>query len=123
MQLQTAAQPQNSITKYDNQSVTIQQQTYNESVLITSESVSPISVANNKIELLTELAQLNLPTLAFEHLIIGGVELSPISIHPEFMLDCFKQSISVEGMSLGGACRTFNIMLSEGRSVAFLLKL
>jgi uncharacterized protein len=57
-----------------------------------------------------------------EVIIIGMNKPHPI--HPQYLAPFYQQRIGVECMSIGAACRTFNILLSEGRKVfaGFVIK-
>ncbi len=53
-------------------------------------------------------------------LIVGtGAEMTPVS--PEFRLGLIDCGIAVEDMPTPSACRTFNVLLAEGRNIAVAL--
>ncbi len=55
-----------------------------------------------------------------EILLIGTGE-RPAYLPPDLRQRCKQASLAVEVMSTGAACRTFNVLLAEGRKVAALL--
>lgn len=46
---------------------------------------------------------------------------SSVQLSPSIMVNFSKQAMGVEIMSLGAACRTYNLLVTEGRRVVFVL--
>ena len=120
MQIQTTPYHTNSITEHDKSSLTIGDQKYNQTVLISRDNINFLP------EFPAEPQQINIKHLndylaGLEVLIIGGDLVTPLTIPSKLTHSLFQQKISLEPMNLGAACRTFNIMLSEARSVACLI--
>ena len=118
MQIQTTPAHIHSITKYDNTGLEVNEQKYNHSVLITSQSLHPFEMSIKQVQELT-VTNISLKEQV-EILLIAGEALSPLSVDPQLYSQLFNQGISLEVMSLGGGCRTFNILLSEERPIAGL---
>jgi uncharacterized protein len=103
-----------SIQSYDNTQITINNIIYHHSLIISKDQIidwaiqtdTPINRAN--FQLFFEFKP--------EVLIIGHPKQQQI-IPPEILNALHQQKIGLESMILGAACRTFNILLSEGRHV------
>lgn len=111
-------QGQNSITAYGPGFVTINAQTYRHS-LIVGHDRSPV-----------DWPPLNIETLSGEHL--SGLErgcdviLLGTGAHQRFpqrslLRPFFEKRIGVEVMDTAAACRTYNVLLAEGRAVVAAL--
>ena len=119
MHIQVIQNSQSSITSYDDTSLTISEQKYNQSVFITSSNIDTI---DKSIIELNSLAISNIPLKThIDIIIIGGKALTPLNMPLNLQNQLFKEGISLEIMSTGAACRTFNLLLSEGRDVGFLM--
>ena len=46
---------------------------------------------------------------------------SSVQLPPQVIVNFSKQAIGVEVMSLGAACRTYNLLVTEGRRVVLVL--
>lgn len=117
MQLQREAKELNSITHYDHQSVIIQDKCYRSNLIVSNNSIQTWSVVN--------LAELNTQTiepllyLKPQVIILGRSETSYPS--PEIIYQLAQNKIGLECMPISAACRTFNLLLSEGRAVVLAL--
>ena len=90
---------------------------YNSSIIISSDNV--IKIAAKSLEDLTQDSFSDFPE-DIEILLIGGGENHP-PIRND-LIDFFrKKDINIEFMGTGAACRTYNVLLSEERSVAAAL--
>lgn len=115
MHIQLESVEQFSVQAYDDSQLRINGQDYQKSLL-----VSPGFLADDFG--VTDLDSLNLDLLAPyldtppEVIIIGHSQTGQF---PTMALisQLSKRGIGVESMSLGAACRTYNILLSEGRRV------
>src|SRR3989338_1744387 len=113
MHIQLESALKHSIQAYDDQQVVIDGQSYQHSLLVSGQ------------QLIADLAVKHIHDLSLEHLttrissppeviIIGHNETGKLpSI--DLISRLSKQGIGVEFMSLGAACRTFNVLLAEGR--------
>lgn len=119
MHIQVIQNTQASITSYGNESITINEKKYRQSVFITSINIHEL---NNNITHIDHVSCIDLPDLAsIDLLLIGGKNLSPLSSPLNLKTKLYLENISLEVMSIGAACRTFNLLLSEGREVGCLI--
>lgn len=106
-----------SIDTYDAESITIQSKKYNSSTLISNKSIE----TNLTIKKISDLNENNIEmflNLNPEIIIIGhNNQDEQVPINVRIILT--KKGIGIESMSVGAACRTFNILLSEKRNVVF----
>lgn len=115
MPIQLEASETNSIRSYTDTNITVGQMVYQHSVIISKDSIiSPWTILSiNDINETTLAPALRLQP---DIIIIGQSELSqqlPIAI----MAYLSQQRVGIECMSIGSACRTFNLLLSEQRRV------
>jgi uncharacterized protein len=115
MEIQLAQNETHSIHSYNEHSIIVHGQTYTDSLWISRQH---IHVPWNVLTLNT-LTQADLEGLLFEDpeiILIGHTtyQHAPIAI-----ISALSQlRIGFECMSIGAACRTFNILLAENRKVA-----
>ncbi len=119
MQLQTTANQLNTISHYDQTSLTTNIQKYEQSVLITSQNITVIKKNINELDSLTK-SELPLEN-NIDLLIIGGHKVTPLNMPYKLQKELFFHKVSLEIMELGAACRTFNILRSESRDIACLI--
>lgn len=106
-----------TIESYDAQSITIQGNRYTNSTIISNKEI----IDNWLVNSITDLNPENIQSLLAsnpEIIIFGHNQTEqqlPISIRSLLA----KHRIGAESMSVGAACRTFNILLSENREVVF----
>lgn len=106
-----------TIKSYDEQSITVAETQYTHSIFISNQKIQTDWPVNS----ITDLTENNIqPLLNFnpEIIIIGHTDINlqlPISTR----IFLAQQRIGIENMNIGSACRTFNILLSEGRKVVF----
>jgi len=115
MHIQLENRNQNTITSYDERQLIINGMTYQNSIIITAQTIlSPwlVSSANKlTITTMTSMIQFN-P----EVIIIGHSNLNDrLPLETQQWLS--QQRIGIECMQIGPAARTFNILLSEGRTI------
>lgn len=103
------------ITAYDNDSVSINGKTFNNSVIITKTKLDENWNISSIDALLTEHIE-QILTFNPELVIIGtGKKLVFPSV--ETYSNIIKQGIGVDFMDTQAACRTYNILMSEDRNV------
>lgn len=115
MHIQLEAKDNNTIRSYSDTAITVGESIYESSVIIGSDAIiSPWS-----IHTVQELTDITLsPILEIEpEIIIIGHQQSLSSVPMAIMQDLSKKRIGLEFMSIGAACRTFNVLLSEKRKV------
>ena len=104
-----------SIEAYTNQDVTIDAIHYSESCIISASGID----SNWPIRSIDELIDSKLLPLLIEHpkvILIGHTKTN--STVPMMTIQSLaKQQIGIEIMSIGAACRTFNVLLNEKRAV------
>jgi len=106
---------QYQITGYDKQGIFINGRLFERSVLL-----SPMDIIDDwQPEIFTELKEEHLDsfyTLKPE-VIILGTGSKQIFPHPEILRRLTQENIGFEIMDTQAACRTFNIIMAEGRNV------
>lgn len=115
MHIQLETRDPHTIRSYSETHIMIDTTEYACSVIVNSSSIIP----HWPIFQLVELNETNLQPLLDlkpDIIILGSNQpgLAPLPI--QLLLS--KQRIGLECMSIGAACRTFNLLLSEGRNVA-----
>ena len=115
MHIQLETPDKNTILSYTDEQVTVEAVVYQGSVIIGRHSIIFPWPIHSVIEL-TEASLEPMLHLKPEIIIIGHQQPSvylPMSI----MQYLSKFRIGIECMSIGAACRTFNVLLSEQRNV------
>ncbi len=115
---QESNQALNTITSYGDGFVAVNLERHEGSVIVMPESLKPWPVAS--FDALSPEHFDALVQAAPEVVIFGsGAKLR--FPHPRLTAALAKQRIGVETMDFGAACRTYNILMSEGRRVAAAL--
>ena len=122
----THAEGQNLITAYDDDYIAINRQQYTSSLIVMPELViNDWASSENKtltFDTLTaadfeKIAQLN------PEVVLLGTGKTHRFLHPKVSARLSEQGIALECMTTAAACRTYNILMSEGRNVAAALLL
>lgn len=112
-------QPYQTVTAYDQDSVEINAITFKHSLIVLPE-LAPITwpVAN-----FSALSEEHFQTVAAFHpdVVILGTGAKQHFVHPKLIACLTDQHIGVECMDSQAACRTYNILMTEGRKVALAL--
>lgn len=119
---QTPTDSQNYIQAYSEQQIQINDQLFQHSLIVTPTILISDWPPQTFAELRTEHWQ-PLINLTPEIILLGtGNELH--LLHPDWQILLHAKHIGVETMNTGAACRTYNLLVSEGRKVvaALLLK-
>lgn len=119
MQIQFETAETFAIQSYSQSKVTINEGIYEHSLIVSKEGIltdwpikSIMELENKKIELLLTALGDKLP----EIIIVGHENLGAFA--PNTSRELFmKKQIGFESMSIGAACRTYNVLLSESRRV------
>jgi uncharacterized protein len=106
-----------TITAFDVGRVRIGEKTFNESVVV-SHSASP-RAWDASLPLIAEMIAIG-TTIDAEIVIIGTGE-KHVFPKPEMLRPLMEARIGFEVMHSAAACRTYNVLLSEGRKVGLLL--
>ena len=115
------ASGQNVFTGYGADFVIVNQIRYSDSLIVLPEKmISPWAVAT--FEDLTEQHFEFILSLQSEIVLLGtGATLR--FPHPKLIQALTRAQVGVEAMDTGAACRTYNILVAEGRKVAAALML
>ncbi len=96
------------INAYGNDYVILNEKKYSLPLLITPDKIISSPLA---LEILASLV------IKPEILLIGH-QLKQMRLSSDYILEFEKLGISYETMSFGAACRTYNVLLAEGRNIA-----
>jgi len=110
----------NEIISYDDEHVVIRPRNNSELLRLEDNLIlTPNKIIQNKtISENVEYDELNfLKNLEPEVLVLTKISLEHLP--PQILVKFAKQSIGVESMPLGAACRTYNLLAAEGRHVVF----
>jgi uncharacterized protein len=115
VEIQKELLPPHAVISYSEKDIRIQNDYYTHTTMVTQATIFNTS----SIQTLSELNQ-----ECFKNISLEGIEVVIIGhsgIYAEISYELRQalalQQIGVEVMNLGAACRTFNILLSEGRGV------
>lgn len=119
MQIQCEESEKNAIQSYDATQVIINHQVYQRSLLVTTTQI----ISNLPIHTLLDVNPSILKPIFPEQLtiLIIGHAFQASSLSPEQLAVFSQRKIGVECMTLDAAYRTFNLLLSEKRSVGLLI--
>lgn len=115
MNIQLESQETNTIMAYDDSQICVNHVAYSENCLISNQTI--ISAWNIQSLLAPDDENIKIFLQLEPELILLGHALSNSSRYIQFQSFLSKKRIGVEVMSIGAACRTFNVLLSEGRKV------
>lgn len=117
----TPAIPENKnvIKGYGEKSFKINEDSHGGSVILLPDDVKPWNVTKADEISLDSLRHIS-ENYNIEILLIGCGE-NHIPMPSEIQLHFSKKNIGVEIMTTGAACRTYNVLLAEGREVAAAL--
>ena len=115
MQINLESSDKHAIKSYSDSQILVNYTEYNESLIISREEIiSPWPV--HSVQALTEDLLKPIIELQPEVILIGhnqlGAQIPMILV--QFLAN---QRVGIECMSIGAACRTFNVLLSEMRNV------
>jgi len=119
----TQSEGQNLITGYDEDYIEINRQRHHCNVIVTANSLIVDWPASN-----SHLVLENLKAHDFEpimklkpEVVLLGTGKGHRFLHPNLYQPLIEQGITLECMTTAAACRTYNILMSEGRNVAAML--
>ena len=112
----TTAQNQNLITGYGADFIEINKQRHTQNVLVLADSVFE-DWHMGKFEDLIEASFNQILELKPEVVLLGTGETHRF-LHPKIIRKLTEGGIPLECMTMAAACRTYNILMSEGLSVA-----
>lgn len=108
-----------AVMAYDEKSVTINHIRFSRNILIlpdTAPASWPVSAFDNLVQ-----EDFSSVIAAQPDLLIIGTGMCQRFLSPQLVVYLSSKKIGVEYMSTPAACRTFNLLLSEGRRVALAL--
>ena len=108
-----------TVTAYDADSVEFNAITYRHSLIVLPE-VAPVTWPVAHFDALTE-ADFQTIAAMVPDVVILGTGTKQRFIHPRLIVSLNSQRIGVECMDNQAACRTYNILMAEGRKVALAL--
>jgi len=115
----TQAEGKQLIKSYQSGAITINQLTFNASLIVTPDVViehwQVIDFNDLSNEHFAKIAALN------PELVLLGTGSEHRFVHPKLVSALTEINVSVECMTTDAACRTYNILMSEGRFVVAAL--
>ena len=115
----TTAQNQNLITGYGADFIEINKKKYAQNLLVLADSVFEGWHVGNFADLI-EASFNQILALKPEVVLLGTGEMHRF-LHPKIIRKLTESGIPLECMTTAAACRTYNILMSEGRNVAAAL--
>ena len=115
MHIQLETPDNNTIRSYTDEEITVGATVYKMSIIVSRQRIISPWVIHSIVEL-NETRLEPILSLKPEIIIIGHQQLG-MQIPVELMHNLSKQRVGIESMSIGAACRTFNVLLSEQRHV------
>lgn len=97
----------------------INNETYRDSILVSPTRLSPDwpprTVAQLELQHLQSILELN------PEVVLVGTGSNQVFLPHSFLYEFYKQGIGIEVMTTEAACRTFNVLVTEGRKVVAAL--
>jgi uncharacterized protein len=115
----TSTQQYQTVTAYDAQGVEFNAVRYASSLLVLPE-VPPVAWPVSSFDALTHEHFEHIASYAPD-VVILGTGLKQRFVHPKLTVALTSQRIGIECMDNQAACRTYNILMAEGRKVALAL--
>ena len=117
MDINKEPQAKFTITSYDAEGITIHTQKYTSSTIVSKNHIE----ANWGVLKISELDENNLQTILNlnPEIIIIGHDATDEQIPMNIRVLLANKRIGIESMSVGSACRTFNILLNDNRNVVY----
>ena len=115
----TSAENNHLITAYGQGFVEINNQRYTQNLIVMADKLI-LDWQATDFASLTELHFTALIELKPEVVLLGTGEKHQF-LHPKIVQELTENSIPLECMTTAAACRTYNILMSEGRNIAAML--
>ena len=115
----TTAENHYLITGYSAEFVEINKQRYTKNLIVTNDNLI-LDWPATDFASLTELHFMQIIDLKPEVVLLGTGQKHQF-LHPKIIQNLTKNGIPLECMTTAAACRTYNILMSEGRNVAAML--
>lgn len=115
----TTAENNNLITACDTAFIEVNKQRYSQSLIVMPQSLihdwPAASFADLSNEHFRQIAELH------PEVVLLGTGATHLFLHPRHYQQLTDNGIALECMSTAAACRTYNILMNEGRTVAAAL--
>lgn len=115
----TTTQQYQTVTAYDDTGVEINAIRYTHSLLVLPE-VKPVAWPASSFDALTEAHFEQIDGINPDVVILGTGKKQRF-VHPKLIKSLTAKQVGVESMDNQAACRTYNILMTEGRKVALAL--
>ncbi len=120
----TQSNGNNLITGYDDDHIDINHQRYTNSLIVMTDKLISDWTTTSKQPLAFDLLTVDdfekIIRLKPEVVLLGTGKTHQF-LHPKIHYSLTQQGIALECMTTAAACRTYNILMSEGRNVAAML--
>ncbi len=115
----TTAENNNLITGYGEDFIEINKKRYTQSLIVLTNDL----ILNWNVSNFTELTAAHFTEIIDlkPEVLLLGTGLKHQFLHPKIAHNLTEKSIPIECMTTAAACRTYNILMSEGRNVAAAL--
>lgn len=115
----TTAEKQNLITGYGDDFIEINRQRYQHNLIVTPKNI----ISNWDCTVFATLAPEHFAEIVHSkpEVVLLGSGTTHRFLHPKIYAALTEQGIPLECMNTAAACRTYNILMSEGRNVTAVL--
>jgi uncharacterized protein len=117
MHINLEAPLKNSITSYSKEGVVIDGKKYENNLVISANNPQKDWVINSLNDLVENESELEKISLDNPEVVIIGHNEPSTALTLPILAFFSRKGIGIEFMDIGAACRTYNILLSEGRNV------
>ena len=116
----TQSDSHNLITGYADDYIEVNRQRYANNLIVTTNKI-----INDFASTFKELTENDFKTIVEikPEIVLLGTGKTHQFLHPRIIAMLSQQGVALECMATGAACRTYNILMSEGRHVAAMLLL
>lgn len=115
MQIHLEQSNRHTIQSYTETAVILDHITYEQSLIVSHNEILTTWAVKSILDL-NPITLQPMIDLKPDFIIIGHSSPS-LHLHPKVMQDVMNRRIGIECMTIGAACRTFNVLLNEGRAV------
>ncbi len=111
----------NIIQRYGADGFRVSGQNYTGGVLVTADAVTPWSFSGNPMQItLIDLEPLFSMVGSVDVVLLGMGKVAPFLL-PDVRRALKEKGLAIDVMDTGAACRTYNVLIAEGRRVAAAL--
>lgn len=116
----TPSDGSNLITAYSEDYIDINRKRYSSSLIVMPDTLITDWISSLEFDVLAETDFEKIVPLKPEVVLLGTGKTHRF-LHPRIYQPLTQQGIALECMTTSAACRTYNILMSEGRNVAAML--